>query len=133
MLRGSCLCGKISYEIHGTPDVMYYCHCSMCRKASGSSCATNMLVREADFVVTTGGALVKAFQSSTGEWRHFCSECGSPLYSRAHQRPDKVSIRCGTLDDDPLVRPSEHIYTGSKAPWFEPCDGLPQFTGESAP
>ena len=86
MLRGSCLCGKVSYAIHGSPEIMYYCHCGMCRKASGSSFATNMLVREVDFVITAGGSLIKAFQSSAGERRHFCSECGSPICSTAHAR-----------------------------------------------
>ena len=130
MLEGSCLCGKVHYEIHGSPGVMFYCHCGMCRKATGSSFATNMLVRDTDFVVTAGQALIKAFQSSAGERRHFCCECGSPIYSKAKERPDQVSIRCGTLDNDPIVRPTEHIYTASKAPWVEICDGLAQFSGE---
>lgn len=127
MLRGSCLCGNVSYQINGSPEVMYYCHCGMCRKATGSSFATNMLVYEADFVVTSGQAFIKAFQSSAGEQRHFCSECGSPIYSKVHERPDRISVRCGTLDNDPIVRPTEHIFTGSKAPWLEIYDGLPQF------
>ena len=130
MLRGSCLCGAVRYEIHGSPEAMYYCHCGMCRKASGSSFATNILVRDTDFVVTAGHALIKAFRSSAGEQRHFCSECGSPVYSKAQERRDKISVRCGTLDQDPVVRPTEHIYTGSKAAWLEICDGLPQFTEE---
>jgi len=131
MIRGCCLCGKVSYEIRGSPQVMYYCHCGMCRRATGSSFATNMLVREPDFVVTAGKSLIKAFQSSPGEHRHFCSECGSPIYGTAEKRKGKVSVRCGTLNDDPVVRPKAHIYTASKAPWLEICDQLPKF-GEAA-
>jgi len=127
MLRGSCLCGKISYEVRGSPKAMYYCHCGMCRKATGSSFATNMLVREADFVVMSGQPLIKAYQSSPGEHRHFCSECGSPIYSRAEVRKGLLSVRCGGLNDDPPVRPTAHIYTASKAPWFEIRDHVPQF------
>ena len=69
MLQGSCLCSKVKYEIRGTPEGMYYCHYGMCRKASGSSFATNMLLREADLVVTAGQVWLKAFQSSAGERR----------------------------------------------------------------
>ena len=127
MLRGSCLCGKVAYEIHGSPKAMYYCHCGMCRKATGSSFATNMLVRKADFVVTSGQALVKAFQSSPGEYRHFCSECGSPIYGAAEKRSGKVSVRCGALDGDPGVRPTVHVYTEHKAPWFAIHDQLRQY------
>jgi hypothetical protein len=106
---------------------MYYCHCGMCRKATGSSFATNMLVREADFVVTSGQDLIKAFQSSLGEYRHFCSECGSPIYGAASKRPGNVSVRCGALDDDPIARPAAHVYTKHKAPWFEIRDQLRQY------
>ena len=130
MVKGSCLCGKISYEIHHLPQSMYCCHCSMCRKATGSAFATNMLVREVDLTVHDSHSLIKAFQSSPGEHRYFCSECGSPLYSKAQARAGMVSIRCGTLDNDPAIRPSEHIYTASKAPWFDICDALPRYPGE---
>src|SRR5690625_6946255 len=91
----------------------------MCRKASGSAFATNMLIEEADFVVTSGLSSLKAYHSSPGENRYFCSECGSPIYSEAAARKGVVSVRCGTLDSDPPSRPTEHIHTGSKAPWFE--------------
>jgi hypothetical protein len=131
MLRGSCLCGNVTYEIRGSPLVMYYCHCGMCRRATGSSFATNMLIREADLVVTSGKSLIKAFQSSPGEYRYFCSECGSPIYGKAETRKGKVSVRCGTLQDDPLVRPSAHVYAASRAPWIEVCDQLPQFAESS--
>jgi len=90
-----------------------------------------MLVRDDDFVVTSGRSLIKAFQSSPGEYRHFCAECGSPIYGKAEARKGKVSVRCGTLQDDPIVRPIAHMYTASKAPWIEVCDQLPQFAENS--
>lgn len=131
MLRGSCLCGGVRYEINGSPHSMYYCHCSMCRKATGSSFATNMLVNEEDFVITSDPAAIKAFRSSPGECRHFCGDCGSPIYSKAAERPGVISVRCGLLDDDPLIRPESHLFTDSKAPWGEILDRLPRF--EEAP
>jgi hypothetical protein len=127
MLRGSCLCGKVRYELRGMPLSMYYCHCSMCRKATGSSFATNALVHESDFVVTSGLNFVKTFQSSPGEFRHFCSACGSPLYAHAAAWGPKLSIRCGGLDDDPVIRPTAHIHVASKAPWLDILDQIPQF------
>lgn len=130
MIKGSCLCGNVRYEIHGSPQAMYYCHCSMCRKATGSAFATNMLVSENDFVFKSGHAAIKAFQSSPSEHRYFCPDCGSPIYSRAEARKGLISVRCGTLDDDPSTRPAEHIFTASKAPWFEICDQLPQYPDE---
>jgi len=130
MIRGSCLCGRVGYEVRGSPQLMYYCHCGMCRKATGSSFATNMLVRSDDFVIVTGRSFLKAYESSPREYRCFCSECGSPIYGEAAARPGSVSVRCGTLDDDPQVRPTVHLHTSSKSPWFDISDQLPQVPGE---
>jgi hypothetical protein len=129
-IQGSCLCGKVVYELRGVPQTMYYCHCGMCRKATGSSFATNMLVGSDDFVITAGRSLVRAYESSPYEYRHFCSECGSPIYGEAAARPGVVSVRCGSLDGDPDVRPSSHIYVASKSPWITISDQLSQFPEE---
>jgi len=131
MIRGSCLCGKVAYELRGIPQTMYYCHCGMCRKATGSSFATNMLARSDEFVIVKGRSLLQSYESSPGEHRHFCSACGSPVYGEAAARPGVVSIRCGTLDEDPGVRPVRHIHTASKSPWFTISDQLPQVRGDA--
>jgi hypothetical protein len=130
MIRGSCLCGKVSYELRGHPQEMYYCHCGMCRKATGSSFATNMLAKSDEFVIVAGRSLLKSYESSPDEYRHFCSACGSPIYGEAVVRPGMVSIRCGTLNADPGVQPVAHIYTAAKSPWFTICDNLRQFPEE---
>lgn len=126
MLRGSCNCGKVRYELRGTPLGMYYCHCGTCRKATGSSLATNVFMATADFVLVSGRDVLTAFESSPSKHRYFCSACGSPIYSQAEKTRDMVSVRCGTLDDDPQLRPATHIYVASKAPWYEIRDDLPQ-------
>lgn len=126
MLRGSCLCGSITYEVRGAPMIMYHCHCGTCRKASGASFATNVLVRAEDFVLVSGEELLSAFESSPRKFRHFCSACGSPIFSRAEATQHVVSVRSGTLDADPTVRPALHAYVASKAPWTEIHDELRQ-------
>lgn len=126
MLTGRCLCGGVRYEIRGEPLAMYHCHCTQCRHANGSSFATNVLVRSADFAVVAGSELLAKFESSPRKHRLFCSRCGSPIYSHAEASAQLVSVRCGTLDGDPGLRPSAHIHVASKAPWLELCDGIPQ-------
>jgi hypothetical protein len=59
--------------------------------------------------------------------RAFCGRCGSPVYSRRSDSPDVLRLRLGLLDDDPKRRPLAHFWVGSKAPWFEITDDLPQF------
>lgn len=127
MLEGSCLCGKVRYEVRGPALTMYYCHCQMCRKATGSSFATNMQVRAEDFAIVAGRDVVKAYRSSPDELRNFCGNCGSPIYSEAEHRRGILSIRCGLLNGDPAIRPAHHIYTAYKAPWLVIGDGLPEF------
>ncbi|MGH8249790.1 MAG: GFA family protein [Steroidobacteraceae bacterium] len=127
MLGGSCLCGKVRYEISGPMLNMYYCHCRMCRKASGSSFATNMQVHAEDFAIVAGRDSVKAYRSSPDELRNFCGNCGSPIYSEAEHRRGILSIRCGLLNGDPTIRPAHHIYAAYKAPWLVIGDGLPEF------
>ena len=126
MMQGSCLCGQVKYEVRGTPLGMYYCHCETCRKATGTSFATNIAVSTDDFAITSGREAVKGFESSPRKYRYFCSGCGSPVYSQAEETRQMVSVRCGTLDGDPGLRPTVHFYVGSKAPWYEIGDALPQ-------
>ena len=119
MLSGSCLCESVKYHIHGEPISMYYCFCSMCRRASGSSHAVNMLVFEKDFVVVTGAEFIKEFESSSNEWRCFCSKCGTPIYARATVREGLISVRCGTLLQAPQLRPNKAYFVEDKATWLE--------------
>jgi len=126
VLRGSCLCGKIQYEVRGPLGPAVYCHCSQCRKASGSSFATNASISVDQFRITRGAELLREHESSEGAKRCFCSECGSPIIKRYESSPDSVRLRLGTLDSDPGAKPVAHIFVGSKAPWVELTDDLPQ-------
>jgi hypothetical protein len=130
MLHGGCLCGAVRYEIRGEPRAMYHCHCGTCRKASGTAFATNVLVLAADFEVVAGRERLASFESSPNKRRFFCSGCGSPIYSQAEKTRAIVSVRCGTLDDDPGLRPSVHAHVASKAAWDEIHDELRQAPGD---
>jgi hypothetical protein len=79
-----------------------------------------------DFVLISGVGDIVSYQSSPEATRTFCKHCGSTLQFISAKRPGSFSLALGTLDDDPGVRPSLHIFAGSKAPWFEITDGLPQ-------
>jgi hypothetical protein len=127
MLRGSCLCGKVRYEINGSLSGTLNCHCSMCRKAHGAAFRSRARVKATDFKWTKGETLITWFESSPGNHRGFCSLCGSPLLSRFEQNKSVYGLPLGALDDDPGVKPTMHIYVSSKAPWYDVTDDLPQF------
>lgn len=127
MHTGSCLCGAVKYEIRGEFGAGFFCHCTRCRKASGSAFASNILAATQDFVITQGAEAVKVFSTKLGVHRHFCGECGSPLISKRDAMPEVVRVRVGTLDTPLAHGPQAHIYVGSKADWYEIHDELPQY------
>ena len=124
-IRGSCLCGAVGYEITGSFIVMGHCHCPMCRKSNGAVFATWGIINSDQFRWTSGKEFVRGYQSSPDRQRCFCRECGSPLVSTHSGAVTEVVV--GTVDGDPGVRPAEHIFVGSKAPWHEITDDLPQY------
>lgn len=124
---GSCLCGTVRYEIRGDIGPGFYCHCSRCRKASGSAFASNAVVAADDFVVTAGQEALKTFVADSGLHRSFCGNCGSPILSQREGLP-QVRVRLGTLDSPLEQGPQAHIYVDSSAGWCElPDDGLPRY------
>ena len=128
MHAGECLCGKIKYQIQGELEPIQICHCSQCRKAQGSAFVTNIPGKEVNFTVNEGSDLLKHFESSPGKYRFFCSNCGSPMFSKTNKVPGAVRIRAGTLEGDLLTRPAYHICFDSKANWFDVNDDLPKFS-----
>ncbi len=126
MIRASCLCGEVRFEIDGPFESASHCHCSMCRKAHGAAFGTYGVARAADVRVVAGAGRIARYQSSPGIVRTFCSRCGSTLQWMREATPDKVDVALGILDDDPGLRPSMHIFVASKAPWHEITDRLPR-------
>ena len=92
-LTGSCLCGQVHYEIEGKPRFMYECYCGKCRAASGASFVTNIIVDAASFRITAGKESLSVYESSPRKFRHFCSNCGSPIYSHGEKTKHVVSVR----------------------------------------
>ncbi|QQD25062.1 GFA family protein [Venatoribacter cucullus] len=126
---GSCLCGGIQYEINGELTDVLNCHCSMCRKLHAAAFRTRASVRRADWKTIKGEALIKFYESSPGEHKGFCSNCGSSIFTKFDNNPDVYGFPLGTLDTDPGVKAERHVFVGSKAPWFDITDDLPQYDG----
>lgn len=125
-IKGSCLCKGIRYEVEYFAGTVVNCHCSMCRKATGAAFRTRVSVPAAAFQWLAGEELVSRYQSSPGETRTFCRVCGAtlPTFFAAHEL---IGLPLGTLDEDPGIRPTAHVYVASKAPWFDITDDLPQY------
>lgn len=127
MHQGSCLCGNVRYEVTGELGDFGYCHCTSCRKASGSAHAANAPVARAAFHLTSGSDTLREFESSPGKLRAFCARCGSPIYAYLTTSPETLRIRLGSLDTPFTKRPQAHTWVSDKAPWEPIPDDLPQF------
>ena len=132
MYYGKCLCGSINIEISGPITDIIHCHCSLCRKSSGSAYSTNGFVNTSTFKVTSGIENLKEFSLESGRKRHFCITCGSPVYSSSGTDPDRVRLRLGILDSNIIERPSAHNFVSSKANWEILNTHLPTNEGHEA-
>jgi hypothetical protein len=124
--HGSCLCRKVQYEIRGELHDVLNCHCSMCRKLHAAAFRTRAKVETKNWKAIAGAEFIKFYESSPGEHKGFCSECGSSIFTKFDRNPDWISFPLGTLDSDPHVKATRHVFVKSKAPWFEITDDLPQ-------
>ena len=126
MIEGGCLCARVRYCVDELEDDVSHCHCSMCRRMHGAAFGTYAGVKGDGFRWLQGEDLVKNYRSSPGVVRTFCSNCGSTLQFIAEGPPRRIELALGTVVGDPGVRPTHHIFTGSKAPWFDITDDLLQ-------
>jgi hypothetical protein len=124
MLAGKCRCGAVRYEVADEFRYAANCHCSECRAATGSAFKAFAGIERDKLAVTEGQDQLAVFgEEDLNDTR--CAACGSFLYSVVREG-DWLHVAMGSLVDDPSIRPSEHIYVGSKARWFEITDELPQ-------
>ena len=125
VIGGQCACGDVRFEVDAVV-AMTHCHCSICRKLSGAVFGTYVHVPADSFRLLSGDADIREYESTPGSFRRFCGRCGSPVPGQAPYL-ETVSVPAGLLDDDPGVKPSLHLFTGSKAPWWDITDELTQF------
>ena len=124
ILHGECLCGDVRYRVED--DFLYAmnCHCSQCRKATGSAFKPFAGIERSKFGLIKGSDALLVFGDENGHDAR-CKRCGAYLYSVVRDG-QYVHVTLGTLVDAPSIRPTAHIFVGSKAPWYTINDNLPQ-------
>jgi hypothetical protein len=124
-IKGGCLCGNVRYETTQAPLMSAVCHCTHCQKQSGSAFSTNVVVPASGFNVTasTLATFNDVGESGLSVKRHFCSHCGSPVYTELDANPGVAVLKAGTLDDPSWVRPQVHMWRCSAQPWVPVAEG----------
>jgi hypothetical protein len=125
-ISGGCLCGLVRYVVSDSFRYSGFCHCSDCRRFSGSSSSAMAGIEASEFSILHGSGSIRRYVKSESTVLAFCGNCGSSLYAEKPKR-GMLHLRLGTLDETPSLRPQFHSYVASKAEWDTICDGLPQF------
>ncbi len=128
IVRGSCLCGVVEFQVSGPFKVVHNCHCSRCRQARSAAYTTNGFTHMDAVHFTKGEQHQASYKLPTARFftHSFCDICGSGL-PRIDSKRKIAVIPMGVLDDDPKTRPVDNIFVGNKAAWVEICDDLPAF------
>lgn len=129
-IHGSCLCGTVTFAVDPPFGKMVHCHCSRCRKGTGTGHATNLFAGPDQIHWLSGEDAISRYELPTakrfGKW--FCSRCGSPL-PRVTRDGKALVIPAGSLDEVPPVAPTGRIFWDSRAPWSCSEGGLPTHAG----
>ncbi len=122
---GSCLCGAVKYEIEGDFEHFFLCHCSHCRKDTGSAHAANLFSTSATLKWVHGQDKITSFNlPATRHSRSFCSTCGSALPCK---QDNLLVVPAGSLDTDLSIKPNAHIFVASRAVWDKELESFPAF------
>lgn len=133
-MEGGCNCGAIRYRIDGEPVAVAACHCTRCRRQSGSSHSVNLIV-SIDAMALQGTLTTFEDRDTTSGspvYREFCGTCGSPIRSRLGANPAIAAVKAGTLDAPDAYAPTVHVFTRSKLDWVAIPDDLPRFESNIA-
>jgi hypothetical protein len=105
-----------------------YCHCTRCQHRTGTAASASAAIVPGSFQIVQGEDRVKAWKPEGGAEKWFCGDCGSALFTRDPEDPERIGVRLGSIDGDPGVRPSARQFVAYAAPWEPiPEDGLPRY------
>jgi hypothetical protein len=131
-LTGGCGCGAVRFEVSAPLVVANYCHCTRCQRRSGTAASAQARPEPGSFRLLAGEERLRAWKPETGWQKWFCGDCGSAVFSRDPEDPDRMSIRLGSFDSDPGIRPSVRQFVDYAAAWEPiPDDGLPRYPESS--
>lgn len=123
---GSCLCGEVRYTVEGSFERFYLCHCSHCRKDTGSAHAANLFSSTAKLTWLSGQSTITTYKlPGTRHARSFCANCGSAL---PFSSTDMLVVPAGSLDTDVAIAPDGNIFTASRAAWDHDLNMAPAYT-----
>ena len=128
-VSGGCACGAVTFEITGSFEAFFLCHCARCRKDTGSAHAANLFSSSATLEWLSGADRVKTYRvPDTGHEKSFCPDCGSALPG-FQMDGTLLVVPAGSLDSAFDMRPTAHICCANRAAWDEDLESVPRLDG----
>ena len=127
MLQGSCLCRAVVYSVAGPVESTSHCYCTMCQKQHGAAAGTYANVARAGLRIERGEAFITEYASSEHGRRAFCQRCGSTLFWRSEETPERIAVTLGTLDTPFTGAVDIELHTDTKPSWLprrDPCSPM---------
>lgn len=120
-VRGACLCGKVTFELTGPFNEFHLCHCSQCRRSTGSAHASNIFTSPDRLKWLSGEDLVKRYvpEEEGVIAKSFCTHCGSLVPYRSLKKKDRLIVPAGSLLDRPRIEPDDNIFWADRADWYD--------------
>jgi hypothetical protein len=132
MSTGHCLCGAISYRFDAEPEAVVLCHCRECQRHTGSAFSVNVLVPRSSLEIKGTPSNHQTTGTENGQLRDrlFCGDCGTPIFTIMHERPDVTIVKAGTLDDPSGLDPVAEVWWRSSQDWLDRHSTRPRFDGD---
>ncbi|NOQ36045.1 MAG: aldehyde-activating protein [Methylococcaceae bacterium] len=127
-IKGSCLCGKVTYKVTEAFEQFHFCHCTRCQKATGTAHAAILFTKPEALTWLSGEELIKQFKLADAQFfaKSFCSECGSTV-PKIIRDGQMLMVPAGSLDESPEIEPQDHIFWKDRACWYDASLEAPRF------
>ncbi len=129
VVEGGCHCGALRYRLQADLGDVAHCHCSICRRVSGGTLVTWVTLPLAGFQWLAGSP--QRYMAPPSCSRYFCGNCGAHVALVTAHSPETIDVTVATLDHPERVRANRHIWVGSRLPWLQVDQGLPEEDEES--
>lgn len=126
-ISGSCFCSAVQFKVNSAPRAVVNCHCNFCRKHSGAAFSTYAAVPEAALEIISGTDSISSFQVEEDAHKHFCKQCGSPIFNKNARYPGLCMIYLGGISGSSSIAPTANIYCESQLDWVPSITDIRSF------
>ena len=128
-IKGTCHCKLVEFELNGDPKLVVNCHCDDCKKRNGSAYSTYMAVQQNELNIVKGADSITGYTIENVGEKHFCANCGTPIYNNNYRYPGLYMVFYGAVNSDGNLTPSFNVFCENKHKWVDTISDIQSFQG----